>query len=279
MRSCRPALPLQHLIRYYYQVTDWLPRAILLQPVPARSPSILEFVLGDAYRVHRLERDIVERAPVATLVGAKTHRTVDLHLQGRIDAFTIAFQPGGLTALFGLPADELTNQDFDAESVIGASIGEMGQRLAEFAGFEDRARIADECLLRALPAQGSATHIARLAATIGERNGCVQVADLAARAGLGLRQFERRFVREIGIAPKLYSRIVRFEAALRLRSAGAARQWVDIAHVLGYHDQMHMVHDFRRLAGASPSAIYQHLDMFVKPEVVSGAHDRRPEDI
>jgi AraC-like DNA-binding protein len=248
--------------------------SVMLQPVPARSLPILELMFGDPYGIHRLARGVVERATAATLVGAKTHRVVDLHLQGRIDAFTIAFQPGGLAALFRLPIDELTDEDFDAESVIGRRIAEMYQRLGEVSRLEDRARIADAYLLRALHAADAATGIVRLAATIGRKNGCVQVAELAASTGLGKRQFERRFLREIGIMPKLYTRIVRFEAALRLRSADANRQWVDIAHTLGYHDQMHMVHDFRSLAGASPSAICQHLDMFVKPEVSSGAHDR-----
>ena len=104
----------------------------------------------------------------------------------------------------------------------------------------------------------------------------MQLAQLVARSGLGVRQFERRFLGEIGLAPKLYSRIVRFEAALRLRSEGPARQWIDIAHTLGYHDQMHMVHDFRSLAGASPSEISPHLDMFVKPEALSGTHSVIP---
>ena len=91
---------------------------------------------------------------------------------------------------------------------------------------------------------------------------------LAHSAGLSARQFERRFRHEIGVAPKLYSRIVRFEAALRSKSATPARRWADIAHALGYHDQMHMVHDFNRLAGDSPTTIGSQLDMFVKPELV-----------
>jgi hypothetical protein len=55
---------------------------------------------------------------------------------------------------------------------------------------------------------------------------------------VGDRQFERRFRYEIGIPPKLYARIVRFEAALRRKAAAPATQWTDIAHILGYHDQM-----------------------------------------
>ena len=94
---------------------------------------------------------------------------------------------------------------------------------------------------------------------------------LADRLGLGVRQFERRFRYEIGIPPKLYARIVRFEAALRLKAAAPETRWTDIAYALDYHDQMHMVHDFNRLSGDSPTMIGSQLDMFVQPEVVSGS--------
>jgi transcriptional regulator GlxA family with amidase domain len=86
---------------------------------------------------------------------------------------------------------------------------------------------------------------------------------------LGIRQFERRFRSEIGIPPRLYARIVRFEAALRRKAATPAMRWTDIAHALGYHDQMHMVHDFNRLSGDSPTAMCGQLDMFVHPELIS----------
>jgi transcriptional regulator GlxA family with amidase domain len=98
------------------------------------------------------------------------------------------------------------------------------------------------------------------------------VSDLAHKAGFGIRQFERRFRYEIGIPPKLYTRIVRFEAALRRKAAAPETRWTDIAHALGYHDQMHMVHDFNGLSGDSPTAIGSQLDMFVQPEVVSVQH-------
>jgi AraC-like DNA-binding protein len=96
-----------------------------------------------------------------------------------------------------------------------------------------------------------------------------RISDLAHQTGLGIRQFERRLRREVGIAPKLYARIVRFEAALRRKSAAPGMQWTDIAHQPGYHDQMHMVHDFNQLSGESPTSICTQHDMFVKPEVAS----------
>jgi AraC-like DNA-binding protein len=120
--------------------------------------------------------------------------------------------------------------------------------------------------LAVCPAQGVSNHCSAESLLT---SGCVRVSDLAHNAGFGIRQFERRFRYEIGISPKLHARIVRFEAALRRNAAAPETRWTDIAHTLGYHDQMRMVHDFNRLSGDSPTAIGSQLDMFVQPEVVS----------
>jgi transcriptional regulator GlxA family with amidase domain len=69
------------------------------------------------------------------------------------------------------------------------------------------------------------------------------------------RQLERRFAREIGVPPKSYARIARFQTALDAKLANPRRTWLDIAHQLQYHDQMHMVHDFSALANGSPNRV------------------------
>src|SRR5687767_1559031 len=124
------------------------------------------------------------------------------------------------------------------------------------------------------PASNTIAGMSEAAVEILSRSGCVRVTELARSAGIGIRQFERRFRYEIGVSPKLYARIARFEAALRLKAAAPAMAWTDIAHALDYYDQMHMVHDFNRLSGDSPSVIGCQLDMFVRPEMLS----RRLED-
>jgi AraC-like DNA-binding protein len=268
IHSCRPAAALHRLVRYYYQIEDCLADQAVLQPVPARSPQIIEFMFGTHYQIRRLDRGSAEDVRAIALVGAQTFRRVDLVMRCRIDAFTIAFQPGGLSGLFSVPAEELTNSDFDGQAVLGHGLGVLQRRLGDVSRFSDRVRIADEFLCARRPASDAVSDLARTASQIIQSSGCVRVDRLAHSAGLSIRQFERRFRHEIGVAPKLYSRIVRFEAALRSKAAAPAMRWADIAHALGYHDQMHMVHDFNRLAGDSPTTIGSQLDMFVKPEVV-----------
>jgi AraC-like DNA-binding protein len=270
MLSSQPATALRPLIRYYYQVETHLVGATKTQPVPARSPQAIEFMFGTPYQVRRLDRAGVRNAYSIALIGVQTFRRVELVMQGRVDAFTIVLQPGGLFRFSSVPAEELTNEDFDGEAVLGRRFGELERRLGDVSSFTARVRVADDYFCARRRALDPVGTIAHAASEVLLNAGCIRVSDLAHAVGLGIRQFERRFRYEIGIPPKLYARIVRFEAALRRKAAAPATQWTDIAHALGYHDQMHMVHDFNCLSGDSPTAVCGQLEMFVHPELVCG---------
>jgi len=88
----------------------------------------------------------------------------------------------------------------------------------------------------------------------------VAITAVADRAGLSMRQFERRFIERVGLRPKLFARIARFEAALDGKARFAAKSWTDVAHQFGYYDQMHMVHDFAEFTGESPTGTLAHLE-------------------
>ena len=242
---------------------------VSLQPVPARSPQILEFMFGTHYQVRRRDSEVTENVRAVALVGSRTSPSAELILSGNVDAFTIVFLPGAFSTLFGVPAIELTNGDFNGQEVLGPRINELYARLGEVSAFQDRVHVANDFLTAIRPSTESVNAIVRIARAMIRNNGSVRISEIAHQTGLGLRQFERRFDREIGVSPKLYARIIRFEAALQRRAVLPSTPWTDIAHDLGYHDQMHMVHDFTRLAGDSPRAISRQLGMFVLPEVLS----------
>ncbi len=86
----------------------------------------------------------------------------------------------------------------------------------------------------------------------------VNVAEAARQAGLSMRQLGRRALEYSGSPPKLLNRIARFERALTLRVRGNA-SWTEIAHATNYHDQMHMIRDFRSLAGDTPARTLEHI--------------------
>ncbi len=216
--ASRPGPALTHLIRHYYQMKDSLLGRLSIQPVPARSPQILEFMFATHYQVRRSNTEVTENVRPMALVGSRTSPSAELILSGNVDAFTIVFLPGAFTMLFGVPAVELTNGDFNGEEVLGHRLRELYTRLGEVSAFPDRVRIADSFLTSIRPATESVSSIGRTARGIIKNSGAVRVSEIAYQTGLGLRQFERRFDREIGISPKLYARIIRFEAALQRRA-------------------------------------------------------------
>jgi AraC-like DNA-binding protein len=84
--------------------------------------------------------------------------------------------------------------------------------------------------------------------------GSMSVGALAEQAGLSARQFERRFRQAVGIPPKLFSRMQRFQRVFpALESADGG--WVDAAMRCGYYDQAHLIRDFREFAGKPPAAL------------------------
>jgi AraC-like DNA-binding protein len=116
-------------------------------------------------------------------------------------------------------------------------------------------------LLNRLRDIGSLNLIGQTANRLFAHNGLIGVAEMATSCHLTPRQFERRFLDQVGVSPKLYARIVRFNAALDRKLQCPNRSWTEIAHALHYHDQMHMVHDFQDLAGNTPSQLFARLDI------------------
>jgi AraC-like DNA-binding protein len=258
-RFLAPAAPLRCLIRCYIQREAIAESSALVHPVPARATPILEFVIADLFEVHWCNRSLVEVPSRAVIIGLQTHRRVCLKTNGRLESFCIVFQPGGLFRLFSLPVHELTDHDCDARAVLGNWISALQVQLSDCGSFVERARTADACMLRVAEASAKPDSISRAAGEILNRCGELSIGDLASKAGLSLRQFERRFHDQVGMRPKLYARIARFEAALDAKARARNKTWTEVAHEFGYHDQMHLVHDFEQFSGEPPTGVLTEL--------------------
>ena len=84
--------------------------------------------------------------------------------------------------------------------------------------------------------------------------GQIRMSALATHCGLSLRQFERRFQQRIGTSPKVFARLLRFEAFLHALLQEPTPSLADAASHLGYQDQAHVIHEFKLWAGCTPTA-------------------------
>lgn len=220
-------------------------------PLAARPHQFLEIYVGDPY-LASIDGGVFEVAPTAVVVGPHTRRRADLLIQGRVEAFNIQFQPTGFHRLFGLSMTTLTDQ---AEAAIDvADLTGLIDAVRGAACFETRVAAAETWIAAGLEHMRGVDAVDHAACLLRRVRGAARIDVLAARSGLGPRQFHRRFVEQVGVAPKLYGRIARFDALLAHRNRCPSVGWSELAQAHGYFDHAHMLKDFHGLAGATPTS-------------------------
>ena len=78
------------------------------------------------------------------------------------------------------------------------------------------------------------------------------VADVSREIGWSRRWLSQAFAEQVGITPKRYCRLVRFQHVVREIASQRSADWAGIALACGFFDQAHLVHEFRAFSGLSP---------------------------
>jgi AraC-like DNA-binding protein len=171
----------------------------------------------------------------------------------------VHFKPGGAFPFLCGPADELADSHVDLETLWGPTAAELRVRLCAAGTVGHRFSILEDALvsrLRDAPQRHAAVSMALAAfdRTAGE----ARVHDVARRIGLSQRRLIQVFAAEIGLTPKLYCRVRRFQKAQNLVRNVEAPDWSQIAVACGYFDQSHLIRDFQALSGLSPGNFRRH---------------------
>lgn len=210
------------------------------------------------------DREVVEcgdgqshRVPPFHVLGPQTHMTRFAHFTGRVVDFGIFLTPLAPWQLFHIPPSVLVDNELHGEDLFGRGSGELLSKLADAKSFAERVSVAEQYLLPFALRDSKSSYILDSAAYLVRHKGSVPIKELANRSSLSLRQYERRFVEGIGMNPKRFARIARFQMALDAKRVAPNLSWLGVAHKLGYYDQMHMIDDFHTLGGGAPSHVIQ----------------------
>jgi AraC-like DNA-binding protein len=258
----------------YGMTTGRVDSVPLLIPLPARPKQLLTFFFADRFGVLTPGSGQSDVSARVTVVGPQSHSLAGLSVFGRIDNFTIHFQPSGFHRLFGVPMTELTDAAYDAHDVIGPEISTFERELGDATGFAERIQLIEKRLMRLAGCHDRPDPVAIAANALFARNGINRVSAMAIDSGLSTRQFERRFLAQVGLPPKLYARIIRFNAALDGKLRCPSRAWSRIANDQEYYDQMHLVHDCRAFTGESPSRFLARLNHLPEFHTFFATEDR-----
>jgi AraC-like DNA-binding protein len=251
VRYANPAPQLHRFVRRYVERRTPANAAVTTEPVVARLGVMLEFQFAARYEIPVYATGFLEPCPLVTLVGPMTYRRVRLHIPANLDALVVLFSPQGFHDLFGEPIAPLTEAGTEAHSVLGKRIPRWYQQLGNATTFEQRVALLDEFLLERLHEVKVQDPLGRAFDCLAGPGSSVRIGQMFAQTGLSLRQFERKCLERTGVTPKVMARIARFQKALQMKQA-RGQSWAQIAHSLDYHDQMHMIRDFRAFAGVTP---------------------------
>jgi len=199
---------------------------------------------------------VLKNSSYGGVIGLGTQYNGELTFNGHYSFFEICFKPNGFNKIFRLPSSDITNNIIHTEEIFDARIKILFEQLCMANGLTEMAFLADAYLLYYFKKQKSVDHkdaITRISNLIIEMAGLVNIEQLAYDANMSTRNFERRFTEQVGITPKLFSCITRFNNALALKLKNPKKEWTSIAYESGYFDQMHLIKDFKKFSGNTPS--------------------------
>ena len=84
------------------------------------------------------------------------------------------------------------------------------------------------------------------------RPATLKIAEVTAKTGFSSRRFIELFKQHVGMPPKMFCRVRRFQSVLKKIASGQQVRWSDLALDCGYYDQAHFIHDFRSFSGINP---------------------------
>jgi AraC-like DNA-binding protein len=190
----------------------------------------------------------------ATWCGVTGPRTesMALDISQPFSVIGVSFKAGGGFPFFPMPAGELHNLTVPLDAVWGARADAVCHALLETESPVSRFRILEQALLASARGRFDRHPAVRYAvAELGRRSR--PVARVADDIGLSQRRFIEVFRNEVGLTPKAFSRVCRFQHVLGRIEHIAEVDWTSVALDCGYFDQAHFIHDFREFTGVSPT--------------------------
>lgn len=208
--------------------------------VPDVSPHLI-YSRGFTDHVHRL-----------AVVGPRAVHT-DVDMSHRCLTVGVRLRPGTLPLLARVPASDLANRSLTVDRLLAHRGRDALERAAEATTAGAAHQTVLDLLRTSLPAGARidtrVTDAVQLFRCHGSR---MSMARLARELGIGERTLRLLAGTEIGLAPKRVARVFRLYRSVRLALRKRSDGWARIAATVGYHDQSHLIRDFRTLLGETP---------------------------
>lgn len=213
--------------------------------VPSGTVELVINLAEDEFRIYRAAAP--PRRMRGAIVSGCYRSAFDIDTREHASLVGVHFKPGGAGAL-GIHAGEIADTHVSLEELWGTAALELREQMLE-ASADQRCALVERALLarRGRHEERSVVAAARTALERGDDVGVV-----ARMVQLSRRRLIQLFHADVGMTPKRYARVRRFQRALAL---AASRSWSEIAFACDYYDQAHLCREWAELTGLTPSAV------------------------
>ncbi len=257
----RPSMRLQPFIRYY-----WILKA-------NENIDALTFPIGCQQLIfHRRSRFYIpelEAEQARFSISGQVNFPARIQSSGDIETIVVVFYPHAIGTMFNIPVSTFYNQEIDGYALGDKSLNILADDVLNADDSDESVKIIEKWLLSRLE-ESAFYNFKRVGASLQQLflDNTINVDGMAQLACLSRKQFERVFFNAVGMKPKEYSCLTRFQKSLWLMQNGN-RDFADMAYSCGYADQSHFIRECRRYSGTTPAELLKtqpvYSDLFASP--------------
>lgn len=177
---------------------------------------------------------------------------------GNEGMLAIVFYPDGLSPFIKNPLVEITGLIVDLQFIFGIEINEIQERICEAESIDNKISVVEHFFLNQFKTKvNHCSNDIRYAISQMQLNSKISISKLASETNMCKRNFERKFLENVGLTPVFFNRIVRFQKAIQLINQQKKQSFSELAYSAGYYDQSHFIRDFRQFYGQPPKEFDQ----------------------
>lgn len=259
MRIHQPREELRPYVRYFWVLESDEPFSVLTFPIGC--PQMIFHRRTPLFIPELFSRQ--DKFTISGQVNFPAHIVSDSDME----MIVAVFYPHTIGMFIETPPSAFYNQEISGYDIGNKQLNLLADRIFDCADSETAISLIEQWLTARIR---PSLNIERIGASLSAllRQPSTSVENLAGIAGLGKKQYGRLFREYVGMNPKEYGRIARFQGALRMLQLGS-RDYVGIAYYNGYSDQSHFIRDFRQFSGMTPKQLteYQvpYSDLYTMP--------------
>ena len=255
-QEIRPQAPLSRYVECFWSLRgNATTAAPISQSIYPDGCMELIFHCADSFNRYS-SRGMWELQPRQFLVG-QMKRPVLLQPTGRVDVLGIRFQPAGAYLFLTIPTRDLMGRFVRLDELENPIFRELGVRIWDAATVSERISLLERTLTKQLANAPRSDWIVEAAVEIVLRwRGCVSIGQITAALGISGRQLERKFSVWVGICPKMFCRIIRFQHIFHAVEQQDVRRWAEVALACNYYDQAHLIKEFKEFSGQTPPSCF-----------------------